>query len=56
MLLDDEKFVIVEKKTGKRREIKINSNFQKHIADCCMALNIIVEMNILQIVIFVLVI
>ena len=41
MLLDDEKFVIVEKKTGKRREIKINSNFQKHIADCCMALNII---------------
>ena len=31
MLLDNEKFVIVEKKTGKRREIKINSNFQKHI-------------------------
>ena len=40
MLLDDEKFVIVEKKTGKRREIKINSNFQKHIADCCMSLGV----------------
>ena len=40
MLLDDERFVIIEKKTGKRREIKINSNFQKHIADCYMALNI----------------
>lgn len=25
MLLDDEKFVIIEKKTGKRREIKVNS-------------------------------
>ena len=40
MLLDDEKFIIIEKKTGKRREIKINSNFQKHIADCYMALGI----------------
>ena len=38
MLLDDEKFIIIEKKTGKRREI--NSNFQKHIADCYMALGI----------------
>lgn len=28
MLLDDERFVIIEKKTGKRREIKINSNFR----------------------------
>ena len=41
MLLDGHSFVIIEKKTGKRREIKINSNFQKHIADCCMALNVI---------------
>ena len=41
MLLDGQSFVIIEKKTGKRREIKINSNFQKHIADCCMALNVI---------------
>ncbi|NDO58371.1 tyrosine-type recombinase/integrase [Bacteroides caecimuris] len=40
MLLDDEKFVIIEKKTGKRREIKVNSNFQKHIEDCYMALAI----------------
>lgn len=40
MLLDDEKFVIIEKKTGKRREIKVNTNFQKHIADCYAALKI----------------
>ncbi len=40
MLLDDEKFTIIEKKTGKRREIKINSNFQKHIVDCFKALEI----------------
>lgn len=39
-LLDGDKFIITEKKTGKRREIKVNSNFQKHIADCCMALAI----------------
>lgn len=41
MLLDDEKFVIIEKKTGKRREIRINSNFQKHISDCFKALGIV---------------
>lgn len=41
MLLDDEKFVIIEKKTGKRREIRINSNFQKHISDCFKALAIV---------------
>lgn len=41
MLLDDEKFVIIEKKTGKRREIKVNSNFQKHIEDCFKALDIV---------------
>ncbi len=40
MLLDDEKFIIIEKKTSKRREIKINSNFQKHVFDCYKALNI----------------
>lgn len=39
-LLDDEKFVIIEKKTGKRREIRVNCNFQKHIADCFKALGI----------------
>ncbi len=41
MLLDDEKFVIIEKKTGKRREIKVNINFQKHIADCYTALGVV---------------
>ena len=41
MLLDDEKFVIIEKKTGKRREIKVNTNFQKHIADCYTALGVV---------------
>lgn len=40
MLLDGEKFMIIEKKTGKRREIKVNGDFQKHIADCCKALAI----------------
>lgn len=41
MLLDDEKFVIIEKKTGKRREIKVNTSFQKHIADCYIALGVV---------------
>lgn len=41
MLLDNEKFIIIEKKTGKRREIKINANFRKHIMDCYKDLNII---------------
>lgn len=40
MLLNDETFVIIEKKTGKRREIRINSDFQKHIKDCWTALGI----------------
>ena len=40
-LLDkDAKFVITEKKTGKRREVRINKEFQKHIKDCYTALNI----------------
>lgn len=41
MLLDNEKFIIIEKKTSKRREIKINSDFQRHIFDCYKALNIV---------------
>lgn len=41
MLLDDEKFIVVEKKTGKRREIRINCNFQKHIADCFKSLGVV---------------
>lgn len=41
MLLDkDAKFVITEKKTSKRREVRINKEFQKHIKDCYSALNI----------------
>ena len=40
MLLNDEKFTIYEKKTGKRRVVKINKGFQKHIADCHKALHI----------------
>ena len=40
MLLDDDKFVLNEKKTGKRREIRINKDFQKHIRDCHDALQI----------------
>ena len=41
MLLNKEaKFVLLEKKTGKRREVKINKEFQKHIKDCYQALHI----------------
>ena len=40
MLLNGDKFVITEQKTGKRRVIKVNADFQKHIADCYEALNI----------------
>ena len=31
---------MIEKKTGKRREVKINREFQKHIKDCYQALHI----------------
>jgi len=40
MLLNDDKFVIYEKKTNKRRVVKINKGFQKHIKDCFDALHI----------------
>ena len=40
MLLDGEKFTIYEKKTGKRRVVKINQGYQKHIAECYKALHI----------------
>lgn len=40
MLLSDNKFVLNEKKTGKRRVVKINADFQKHIQQCYKALNI----------------
>ena len=32
-LLSGSKFSLIEKKTGKRREVKINEGFQKHILD-----------------------
>ena len=40
MILSDGKFVLNEKKTGKRREVRINRDFQKHIRDCHDALQI----------------
>lgn len=40
MLLGDDKFIINEQKTGKRRIVKINSDFQKHIQQCYDALKI----------------
>lgn len=48
MLLDSHSFVIIEKKTGKRREIKVNTNFQKHIADCYAALKIMDKKMFMQ--------
>lgn len=38
MLLDDSFFELIEKKTQKRREVRINKGFQKHIWDCYNAL------------------
>ena len=40
MLLQDDKFIINEQKTGKRRIVKINADFQKHIKQCYEALEI----------------
>ena len=40
MLLDDDHFTLNEKKTGKRRVVKINHDFQKHIRDCYEALHV----------------
>lgn len=41
MLLDSDRFTLIEKKTRKRREIKINRDFQKHIRGCYEALSIV---------------
>ena len=41
MLLESDCFVLVEQKTGKRRTIRINADFRKHILACYHALNII---------------
>ena len=38
MLLDEPSFELIEKKTQKRREVRINKGFQKHIWDCYNAL------------------
>lgn len=40
MLLDNDQFEIIEQKTGKRREIRVNKGFQKHVQDCYNALGI----------------
>ena len=40
-LLADDVLVVYEQKTGKRREIRINKGFQKHIKDCYKALGIV---------------
>ena len=40
MLLDKDSFMLNEKKTDKRRIIRINDGFQKHIQDCYNALKI----------------
>lgn len=40
MLLSDTTFELIEKKTNKRREVKINKAFQKHILNCYQALEI----------------
>ena len=44
MLLEGDSFILTEKKTGKRRIIKINAHFRKHILDCYNALQI-TDMN-----------
>lgn len=38
MLLNDSSFQLIEKKTQKRREVRINKSFQRHIWDCYNAL------------------
>lgn len=40
ILSEDGMFTLTEKKTGKRRTIKVNANFKKHIEDCHKALGI----------------
>ena len=40
MLLYDDQFTIREKKTGKRRVVRINNDFQRHINNCYRALKV----------------
>lgn len=39
-LLDSDTFTLTEKKTGKKRTIKVNQQFRPHIEDCYKALGI----------------
>ena len=39
-MLSGDTFTLTEKKTGKKRTIRINPNFAKHIADCKAALKV----------------
>lgn len=41
ILLDSDSFILTEKKTGKRRIIRVNNEFRKHIIDCYNALHIV---------------
>ena len=41
MILDADSFTLYEKKTGKRRVVKVNKEFQRHIQNCYDALNIL---------------
>ena len=41
MLLDSDSFILTEKKTGKRRVVRVNADFRKHIIDCFNALHIV---------------
>ena len=40
MLIDNDKFSILEKKTNKHREIRINEGLKSHISDCYKSLKI----------------
>lgn len=40
MLLYEDQFTIREKKTGKRRVVRINNDFQRHINNCYRALKV----------------
>ena len=40
MILDADSFTLYEKKTGKRRVVKVNKEFQRHIQNCYDALSI----------------
>lgn len=41
MLLGGDKFTLIEKKTCKRRTIRVNSSFLRHISDCHKALSVV---------------